>query len=147
MAEELLTKTIQVAGKELKDGEYPRVSIKDSDGDFYTIFENKKEGGKTKAFEQSQKVNIGDSVDVHYKENKYTNKGGTESTGRNIAFFAEAKTSGTPVETDLTKRVNEIDNRLRKLEMAMGGQTLQRGNSEEPTQPPIDDLPIPEMFQ
>ncbi len=106
MEQELLKKIIVYSGGELGKT-YPLTKIVDENGNKYTVFHNKGKGENqtvSKAFTQLGAMNLGQRVEIAYKEEDKTfvptsgdNKGKEVSyKSRVVAFFSEAKEDVQP---------------------------------------------------
>lgn len=123
-----------------------------SGGDKYTFFGTKKDGNKTKAYEQFTKFGykVGDTVDAEVKEEprSFTNKDGknVDYVQRTILYFAEVE--GTPIvkQGTLEERLSRLEARVKTLENAQGVQDesdfTPDEEPEEPDEINPDDLPF-----
>lgn len=120
-----MAKKIEITSHEVVDTPVGKKHIVHDDRLKYEFFENKKDGGKTKAFEQWETfgLGVGDSVSAEVREEpqSFTNSQGKEInfTRRTILWF-EGDEHGTPYVQEakggLEKRVENLENRMFELE-------------------------------
>jgi hypothetical protein len=94
MDSKLINKTISIMSMETKAGQYGAMAkIKDEKGLTYTVFEQKRDGSTSVAWEQLQKLKIGSLVQISFSEEakEYEGKG---YMARTIRAFDEDVANG-----------------------------------------------------
>jgi len=73
MSDKLINAVIQLTSKEEKAGKFgPMAKIKDEKGLTYTVYKTKKDGTVSVAWEQLQKLSVGDMVQVSFQKKSST---------------------------------------------------------------------------
>lgn len=88
---DLIMKAITLSGEERKVTQNGStiIKIKDEKGLTYSFFMKKQDGSDSKAYEGYQRFQLGDTVEIHFKEEQRTTQDGKPYTARSIAFFGE----------------------------------------------------------
>lgn len=90
MNDKLINKVISITSMETKAGQYGAMAkIKDEKGLTYTVFEQKKDGSTSVAWEQLQSLKIGANVQISFSEEVKTHPEHGNYTARTIRSFNE----------------------------------------------------------
>lgn len=112
MDNKLINAVIQLASKEEKAGKFgPTAKIKDEKGLTYTVYKTKKDGTISVAWEQLQKLTVGDMVQVSFAEEVVNHPEHGNYTARTVRAFDSDIGNGMANSSAQQKSINGEANR------------------------------------